>query len=354
MDRIAQGIIRTGRKITSPEERNFQMNPRGIRVTTFSCGMETGRTFQKGPVALCCLGFFVLGIMFGLARTPAIPPTESVLEVEIALGTTISREVLPESDADFPLEARKEDSPVQLVTYVIQKGDTLSSIAVKFGTTVDSIAFINNLTSPDRIPVGEELSVIQNASGAVKRVVFGNTLWSIALSYGISVNDIVDANDILDPNDLVEGQLLVLPGAQLTPCPQASTASRSGGLAWPLSGIITSSFGWRIHPIGGGTRFHEGIDIAADTGTAVKAAASGTVTQASWVGGYGRLVILSHGNGLETRYAHLTNYAVKVGQQVRAGDTVGYVGQSGDATGPHCHFEVRKNGQIQNPREYLP
>ncbi len=182
----------------------------------------------------------------------------------------------------------------------------------------------------------------------------GDTLWDISLQFGISVNKIVEANDISDPNDLVLGQLLILPDVETAPVPQAGTASRSAVFSWPLTGSISSTFGWRVHPITNNTRYHEGIDIAAPSGTTVRAAGAGTVTHASWMGGYGRLVIISHGNGLETRYGHLSSYVVKSGQKVKSGEVVGYVGQSGDATGPHCHFEVRKNGQVRNPRDYLP
>ncbi len=149
-------------------------------------------------------------------------------------------------------------------------------------------------------------------------------------------------------------QSLILPGTRLAAEGQVQTASRSTVLSWPLIGTITSAFGWRVHPITGVLHYHEGLDIAAATGTQIRASASGTVTWAAWSSGYGRLAVVTHGNGLETRYAHLSRFAVAKGQQVLAGEVVGYVGESGDATGPHCHFEVRQDGKAKNPKDYLP
>ncbi len=135
---------------------------------------------------------------------------------------------------------------------------------------------------------------------------------------------------------------------------QVAAASRSSTFSWPLTGKVTDGYGWRTHPITGKRQFHEGIDIAAPSGTAVKASASGTVTFAGWSNGYGRLIVISHGEGYETKYGHLSRYAVSKGSRVSTGDTLGYVGQSGEATGPHLHFEIRVSGQAKNPRNYLP
>lgn len=345
------------------------MRPKTTRLASFYADASPSPVYRKGLVVLYCLGFLLLGILIGLAGAPGMPPTKDAVSLSpVVASDPDGRDGPPVETADAsekPSNAVTAEDPSEagraiiaglprLVTYSVQEGDTLTSIARKFKTTADSIAFINNLSAPDRIGVGDQLSVLENASGAVERVEEGDTLWDISLRFGISVNRIVEANDILDPNDLVVGQLLILPDAILTPVPQAETASRSSVFSWPLSGVISSSFGWRVHPITNNTRYHEGIDIAAPYGTTVRTAGAGTVTHASWMGGYGRLVIVSHGNGLETRYGHLSGYAVKSGQKVKAGEVIGYVGESGDATGPHCHFEVRSNGQVRNPRDYLP
>jgi murein DD-endopeptidase MepM/ murein hydrolase activator NlpD len=128
----------------------------------------------------------------------------------------------------------------------------------------------------------------------------------------------------------------------------------SGAMMWPASGPITSPFGWRTHPIFGDARFHSGIDIGADYGDAVGAADNGVVIYADWMGGYGKAVIIDHGGGISTLYGHNSALLVSVGQQVTKGQTISRVGATGDATGPHLHFEVRENGTPVNPMSYLP
>jgi murein DD-endopeptidase MepM/ murein hydrolase activator NlpD len=121
----------------------------------------------------------------------------------------------------------------------------------------------------------------------------------------------------------------------------------ASGFIWPVNGPVVSGFGWRWG------RMHEGIDIAAGMGTPIWAAAAGTVIHAGWLGGYGNLVVLDHGNGLATAYAHASAILVGVGQQVSQGETVSLVGSTGNSTGPHLHFEVRVNGSAVDPLLYL-
>jgi len=127
----------------------------------------------------------------------------------------------------------------------------------------------------------------------------------------------------------------------------------SGKFAWPVAGRVISGFGMRYHPILGYNRFHSGIDITASYGTLVKAADGGQVIQASYSGGYGYYIILYHGGGFATYYAHLSSINVSMGQMVQRGQVIGLVGSTGLATGPHLHFEVRINGAPQDPRAYL-
>jgi len=122
---------------------------------------------------------------------------------------------------------------------------------------------------------------------------------------------------------------------------------------WPVVGPITSSFGEREDPFNGEGAFHAGVDISASFGTPVRAAADATVESAGLGTGYGREVILDHGNGIETLYAHLSGFAVTTGQEVRQGQVIGYVGMSGRSTGPHLHYEVRIHNTPVNPHRYL-
>jgi murein DD-endopeptidase MepM/ murein hydrolase activator NlpD len=122
---------------------------------------------------------------------------------------------------------------------------------------------------------------------------------------------------------------------------------------WPVEGPITGSFGERIDPFNGEGAFHTGVDISTSYGQPVIAPADGVVTFAEEAGGYGRLLILDHGQGISTRYGHLASFATTVGQSVRRGDVIGYVGRSGRATGPHLHYEVRLHDVPVNPHKYM-
>lgn len=128
---------------------------------------------------------------------------------------------------------------------------------------------------------------------------------------------------------------------------------KAGRLAWPVSGRVTSRFGTRIHPQFKTKSMHTGIDIAAPSGTPVKAAAAGEVLFAGWLRGYGQIVILDHGGSLTTVYAHLSRMGVREGQRVSAGYIIGNVGSTGVATGPHLHFEVRDGGNAKDPLHFL-
>ena len=128
----------------------------------------------------------------------------------------------------------------------------------------------------------------------------------------------------------------------------------TGSMVWPCPSChtITSEFGWRIHPIYGTSKYHSGVDIGASYGATVIAADSGTVITAGWVSGYGNCIVISHGNGISTLYGHLSSIAVSSGQSVSRGQTIGYVGSTGNSTGPHLHWEVAVNGSQVNPLNY--
>lgn len=132
-----------------------------------------------------------------------------------------------------------------------------------------------------------------------------------------------------------------------------SYSGGNGSMSWPISGPITSPFGWRVHPISGSRRFHSGLDIGGDYGMAVHAAADGTVIYSGWISGYGNAVIIDHGGGITTLYGHNQSLSVSVGQSVSRGQVIAACGSTGNSTGPHCHFEVRQNGEPVSPYNYL-
>ena len=122
---------------------------------------------------------------------------------------------------------------------------------------------------------------------------------------------------------------------------------------WPVEGQVTGSFGERIDPFNGEGAFHSGVDIGSSYGHPIVAPADGIVTMTDTMGGYGKTIMISHGNGISTRYGHLSGFAVTSGQHVQRGEVIGYVGESGRSTGPHLHYEVRINDTPVNPYKYL-
>ncbi|WP_315275177.1 peptidoglycan DD-metalloendopeptidase family protein [Selenomonas sputigena] len=135
--------------------------------------------------------------------------------------------------------------------------------------------------------------------------------------------------------------------------PASPALSGGGALNWPLGGPITSPFGWRVHPITGASRFHSGIDIGGDYGDTIHAAGAGIVSYAGWISGYGYAVIIDHGGGISTLYGHNQALLVSEGQSVSQGQAIAECGSTGNSTGPHCHFEVRVDGEPVDPMGYL-
>jgi murein DD-endopeptidase MepM/ murein hydrolase activator NlpD len=184
-------------------------------------------------------------------------------------------------------------------------------------------------------------------------VVRGQTLYTIARTYGISLSALVQANDVEDPNRIEAGMLLFIPGAPETmevPLTVGPGAPPTPDLRFllPAAGPLNSGYGPRWG------RMHYGVDIGAPAGSPVRAARDGVVLYAgSGYRGYGKLVILDHGSGYRTLYAHNQKLLARVGRSVRAGDIIGRVGSTGNATGPHLHFEIRRNDRPLDPGPYL-
>lgn len=155
-------------------------------------------------------------------------------------------------------------------------------------------------------------------------------------------------NELLRNSNEIESMIKKL----LTAAPGISRGT--GTYIWPIRGVITSYYGYRRHPIFRVVKFHTGIDIGSRSGTPIKAADSGVVLFSGWWGGYGNVVIINHGQGLQTVYAHQLRRYVAKGDKVDKFQVIGLVGSTGYSTGPHLHFEVRKNGETQNPMRYLP
>ncbi|KYH33633.1 MAG: hypothetical protein PWR22_1267 [Moorella sp. (in: firmicutes)] len=237
--------------------------------------------------------------------------------------------------------------------YRVEEGDTLERIARRYQADPELVAVMNYL-EPDAVLTPGQFLVLPHEEERSYTVAAGDTLWDIARRFGTSVESLAAANGIVDARRLRIGMVLTIPGSprgvpvtRVEPLP-ASRSLRPVSFLWPLIGAITSGFGWRDN------EFHHGLDIAGKVGDYIQAAWSGVVTFSGWGNGiYGNMVKLDHGNGLETVYAHNSRNLVKVGEYVRAGEPIAEVGGTGNATGPHVHFEIREKGKAINPERFL-
>jgi murein DD-endopeptidase MepM/ murein hydrolase activator NlpD len=229
--------------------------------------------------------------------------------------------------------------------YLVSDGDTLWSIAQRYGVRPEVIAQANGMSCYDVIYAGDHLVI--PAGGLTHRVVEGDTLWGLALRYGVALEELLSANGLSADEPLFVGSVLLIPVPSEVTVLADGRGSR-GLFNWPVEGPVTSPFGFRDG------RPHEGLDIAADTGTPVRAAAAGRVVYAGPAGTYGLLVILSHAGGWATYYAHCDGFEAAVGEEVTAGEVIATVGNTGHSTGPHLHFEVRLEGVPYDPAAFLP
>jgi len=236
----------------------------------------------------------------------------------------------------------KELDDFVILTHTVKKGEDIRSIAKKYGTDADTVRGINNLESVILKP--EQKLVVINKKGHLHTVKNGETIDLIARKYHVNAEIILLANGLEDFEEPETGDKLFIPGVKI----------HFADFLWPLVGCrITSRFGMRIHPIFGDRRFHEGLDLAKWYGAPVRASADGIVTFAGRYAGYGNMITIMHKNGFSTRYGHLKSFLVKVRQYVKAGQFIGKVGSTGNSTGPHLHFEVRKYGRTADPLKYL-
>lgn len=268
------------------------------------------------------------------------------------------------------LETIRSEKPRDaVIQYKVVDGDTVSTIAEKFGIDVATIQWANSdINDINDIMPGDILDILP-VSGVAHHVEAGDTIYSIAEEYGLKdeATDYINAqpvinwpfNEIGDDLSLKIGQVLIVPGGMIeeeepwvapTPAglhPPTLVPTHQGLFAWPFPGgcAVSQWPAW----------YHLAIDCTNPIGTPVSAAGRGVVSQVSALGwGYGSHVIVDHGNGLQTLYAHLSGFNVGVGDAVAPGGTVGWVGMTGRTTGPHLHFEVRQNGAVVNPLNYLP
>ncbi len=234
-------------------------------------------------------------------------------------------------------------------TYTVRNGDSISSIAANRALSMDSLIALNGVTNVKRLRVGSVLK-IPNMDGIPYTVRKGDSLGRIAAAWGIPVTAILDAND-LATETITAGQSLFLPGARM----RSDELKKALGelFIYPIRGKLTSRFGWRNDPFTGARRFHAALDLAADTGTPVKAAQDGKVSAVGVSPVYGNYVIVTHSGGYQTMYAHLSAIRTAKGARVGQGERIGDVGSTGYSTGPHLHFGVYRNGRALDPLQFL-
>lgn len=285
------------------------------------------------------------------------------------------------------------------ITYKVKKKDTIPAIAKKYGVKQDTILMNNKSALNNKMKVGDTIT-FPSIDGLYYKLEKNDTLAKIAKKYGISVVDIVDYNNI-NPKKLKAGTTIFLKGVTLQkykdvegrliaaqqakedkkknknkdtpekppkeakgappppPPPQddddgGKAAAYSGaGFAYPVRYAgVSSPFGNRYHPVLRRYILHTGVDLVAKY-VPLRAAKAGVVTFAGNMSGYGKIIIIRHDNGYETRYAHLSVISTNVGEHVNQGDLIGKTGNSGRTTGAHLHFEIRQNGVPKNPMKYL-
>jgi murein DD-endopeptidase MepM/ murein hydrolase activator NlpD len=311
-------------------------------------GKLARRFMHTGMASLAALGVMI---------APMIAeefPGRSVNPWEVPTSTAVLSATSENPNTQTIVSEKMRD---KVIEYTVQEGDTVSTIAEKFGISEDTIRWQNDLQSKNSIKVGQVLEILPT-TGISHKVQKGDTVYSIAKKYDTSAQTIVDYPYNTFTNDetfaLAVGQVVVVPDGvmpsvtlwsptarvrQVTP--DAGTVVASGSFVWPASGRITQRYSW----------FHPAIDIANNAAPSILAADAGTVMIAGWPDGYGygNRVLIDHGNGYKTLYGHLSRIYVVPGQTVSRGAAIGKMGSTGRSTGIHLHFEVYSNGVRLNP-----
>ena len=320
--------------------------------------MKRGR-YNRPFLHLATMGVMFVGVLIAPFLADTFPIFSSQAQSLDLTSDSASKQSILVGEEVF--QTSISDKPRDtVVTYTVEKGDTLSTIAKKFGISEDTIRWSNSMTN-DSLSIGEKLDILP-VSGIYHKVAQGETIYTIAKRYDTDAQKIVDFpfNEFAGNGEgfgLIGGQYLIVPDG-IKPSEQQRIKRQvfiaqgpipvsSGGFTYPVRGGISQSYSW----------YHPGLDITAPLGTPLVSSHNGTVTKVSigtYDGGYGTNVYISNGDGIVSHYAHMSSVNVSVGQQVVGGSTViGWIGMTGRTTGPHVHFEIQRNGAYVNPLSYV-
>jgi LysM repeat protein len=276
-------------------------------------------------------------------------PTKLTLELEVSDGAAL----VANTGADGSLPTVENvTSSGRIAVYVVREGDALSEIADMYNVTVNTILWANDIKRASGIVPGQEL-IILPVTGVQYVVKKGDTLASIAKKYGADTADIIAYNEVDSDAALIAGNTIIIPGGEVAPAKtsiiQNIVKATTGGTAIPASsGLFSNPLpNGRVTQ---GIHGYNAVDLGAPYGSTIYAAASGKVIisrATGYNGGYGSYVVIDHGNGAQTLYAHMSSVVAGVGESIEKGEVVGYVGSTGRSTGNHLHFEVR--GGYRNP-----
>ena len=255
----------------------------------------------------------------------------------------LKNRLLLSDKTDFSLPS--VNVPLKIRTHTVKSGESLNGIAKKYGVSIDTICGSNNLKSYDYVDPGITLR-IPNKDGILLNMKEGNSIAGFASKYRVPVEKILAENNFKNADFIPKGELIFIPDAK----PQ----NIFSGFLWPAaSRKITCSYGWRKNPFNSEyNEFHKGMDIASKYDW-IRSTKYGKVTFAGWMGGYGYAVIIAHPDGWKSLYGHLSKIIVQEGQYVKQGQNIAKSGNTGRSTGPHLHFELIKNGNHMNPKNYL-
>lgn len=321
--------------------------------------MKRGR-YNRPFLHIATMGVIGVGIMISPLITGTYPVFSQNSDNPLEIDSTPQKQSIIVGGDVFATDV--SDKPrSEILKYTVQKGDTLTTIGRKFGISVDTIKWENDITG-ENIAVGDELNILP-VTGMSYKVGQGETIYSIAKKLDTEPQKIVDFpfNDFANPEtfSLSVGQNLIVPDAvkpseqptYVRPRPtvfaQTPSSISSAGFAWPISGGISQYPSW----------YHMALDITNPVGTPIVASTNGVVSSVilgTWDGGYGNNVYIDSGTGYTTHYAHMGNVYVSPGQRVVGGSTViGTVGLTGRTTGAHLHFEILQGGVLVNPLSFL-